>query len=93
MKPQQPPVSRASEAYSAPILQFLKKHGQSIDLDIAAATGIPLPKVRLTLSELSDHGEISRCNVTRFNDGKPVEGMMCRISGSIPAAAPGRKPG
>jgi len=79
--------------HTIPILQYLKKHGQRLDLEIADATGIPLPKVRLSLSDLSARGEISRCSVTRFNDGKPFEGMLCRIAGSIPPATPGRKPG
>ncbi len=79
--------------HAAPILQYLKTHGQRLDLEIADATGIPLPKVRLSLSDLSARGEISRCSVTRFNDGNPVEGMLCRIAGSIPPATPGRKPG
>lgn len=79
--------------HSSPILQYLKKHGQRLDSEIAAGTGIPLPKVRDSLSDLSARGEISRCNVTRFNDGKPVEGMLCRVAGSIPPATPGRKPG
>jgi predicted transcriptional regulator len=76
-----------------PILQHLKKHGQQLDSEIAAATGIPLPKVLSTLSDLSARGEISRCNVTRFHDGKPVEGILCRVAGFIPPKAPGRKPG
>lgn len=79
--------------HTTPILQYLKKHGQRLDHEIAAATGIPLPTVRLSLSDLSARGEISRCSVTRFNDGKPVERMLCRIAGSIPPKTPGRKPG
>jgi len=79
--------------HAAPILQYLKKHGQLLDSEIAAATGIPLSKVRMTLSDLSARGEISMCSVTRFNEGKPVEGMLCRIAGSIPPKTPGRKPG
>ena len=79
--------------YATPILQYLRKNGQQLDLDIAAATGIPLPQVRLSLSDLSARGEISRCNVTKFNDGKAIEGMLCRIAGTIPPKAPGRKPG
>jgi hypothetical protein len=75
------------------ILHHLKKHGQQLDSEIATATGIPLSTIRSSLSELSALGEISRCNVTRFNDGKPVEGMLCRIAGSIPRPSPGRKPG
>jgi hypothetical protein len=77
----------------SPILQYLKKHGQHLDSEIALATGIPLRKVRASLSELSSRGEISQCSVTRFLDGKPFEGILCRIAGSIPPSTPGRKPG
>lgn len=76
-----------------PVLQYLKKHGQQLDLDIAAATSIPLRKVRMNLDELAARGEVSRCTVIRYNDGKPIEGYLCRIAGTIPPAAPGRKPG
>lgn len=75
------------------ILQYLKKHGQKIDWEIAAGTNIPLNEVRESLTQLSNIGEISRCIVTRFSDGQPVEGMLCRIAGTIPPQAPGRKPG
>ena len=75
------------------ILQCLKKHGQLLDSEIAAETGIPLAKVRFSLSDLSARGEISRCSVTRFTNGKPIEGSLCRIAGYIPPPTPGRKPG
>jgi hypothetical protein len=81
------------EMHTTPILQYLKKHGQRLDSEIAAATGIPLSKVRISLSDLSARGEISKCSVIRYNDNKAVEGMLCRVSGFIPPAAPGRKPG
>jgi len=79
--------------HANPILQYLKKNGQQLDLDIAAATGIPLRTVRISLSDLSARGEISRCSVTKFNNGKAIEGMLCRIAGTIPPKTPGRKPG
>lgn len=79
--------------HTTTILQYLKKHGQQLDSEIAAATGIPLSAVRFSLSDLSARGEISRCSVTRFNDGEAIEGMLCRIAGFIPPTAPGRKPG
>lgn len=79
--------------HAAPILDYLKKHGQRLDSEIAKATGIPLPTVRLSISDLSARGELSKCGITRFVDGKPVEGLMCRIAGTIPPKAPGRKPG
>ncbi|MBK5913762.1 FaeA/PapI family transcriptional regulator [Rhodocyclus purpureus] len=79
--------------HSTPILQYLKKHGQLLDSEIASATGLPLAEVRVSLDNLSAQGEISRCSVTRFTDGKPVESMLCRVSGYSPPAAPGRKAG
>ena len=78
--------------HAIPILQYLKKHGQLVDWEIAAAMGISLLEVRSALSDLSAGGEISRCSVTRFSNGKPVEGMLCRPAGTIPPKAPGRKP-
>jgi DNA-binding IclR family transcriptional regulator len=78
---------------NAPILQYLKKHGQQLDLDIAAAMGLPISSVRSSLMDLSARGEISKCSVTRYNDGKAIEGMLCRVAGMIPPVAPGRKPG
>ena len=78
--------------HTTAILQFLKKHGQHLDSEIASATAIPLQSVRTSLSDLSSRGEISQCSVTRFTNGKPVEGILCRVAGSIPPKTPGRKP-
>lgn len=74
------------------VLQHLKKHGQLLDTEISASTKISLEQVRFAINELSSQGEISQCNVTKFADGKPVNGIQCRISGYYPPAAPGRKP-
>ena len=79
--------------HATPILQYLQKHGQRLDSEIATGTGIPLSTVRTYLSELSARGEISRCSVTRFIGGKSIEGSLCRIAGTIPPKAPGPKPG
>jgi transcription initiation factor IIE alpha subunit len=76
----------------SPIFQHIKKHGQLLDSEIAMALGLGLKKVRSSLSDLSAQGEISCCNVTRFHDGKRVEEILCRVSGYVPPAAPGRKP-
>ena len=78
--------------HAAPILQYLRKHGQRLDSEIATATGIPLTTVRTSLFDLSARGEVSKCSVTRFTNGKPAEGILCRISGTIPPKAPGPKP-
>ena len=74
------------------IMQYLKKNGQRLDSEIAAATGMSLAKVRDLLTDLSAQGEISRCSVTQINQGKKVEGMLCRVAGYIPPKSPGRKP-
>lgn len=79
--------------HATPILQYLKKHGQRLDSEIAAATGIPLTKVRASLSILSAQGEISQCSVTRFEGTEKIEGALCRVAGYIPPKTPGRKPG
>ena len=74
------------------ILQHLKTHGEQLDTQIADAVGISLAKVRLQLSELASKGEIMTCHSIRFEKGKQIEGIRCRLAGYIPPAAPGRKP-
>jgi len=76
---------------ASPIFEHIKKHGQVRDAEIAAALGLRLDRVRSSISDLAARGEISCCSVTRFDDGKPVKETLCRVSGFIPPAAPGRK--
>ena len=45
------------------------------------------------VSQLSAVGEVICCKVTRYSDGNKIEGVSCRLSGSVPARAPGPKPG
>ena len=47
------------------ILQYLKNHGEKLDMEIAIATGISLTNVRLHLSELATKGEIMTCHLIR----------------------------
>ncbi|MDO9394319.1 MAG: winged helix-turn-helix transcriptional regulator, partial [Methylotenera sp.] len=77
--------------YNALVLEYLKKHGQRLDREIAKETGISLTQVRSAISELESTKSVSSCSVTNFEDGVATEGMLCRISGYIPPAAPGRK--
>jgi predicted ArsR family transcriptional regulator len=74
------------------ILHCLKKHGERLDSEIAEETGMPLAVVRERLEGLAASGLVVTCNLTRFEDGKRIEGWLCRVSGYIPPAAPGRKP-
>jgi predicted ArsR family transcriptional regulator len=74
------------------ILQCLKKHGERTDSELAKEMGMPLATVRERLAGLAATGAVITCNVTRFENGNPIEGWLCRASGYIPPAAPGRKP-
>lgn len=69
----------------------MKKHGQKLDREISKDTGISLPQVRLMIAELQSAKDVSSCNVINFENGVAIEGILCRISGYIPPAAPGRK--
>ena len=77
--------------HTSSILQYMKKHGQKLDREIAKDTGISLTQVRLTITELQDIKQVSSCNVINFEDGVAIEGVLCRFSGYIPPQAPGRK--
>ena len=73
------------------ILQYLKKHGQRLDTEIAKDTGIALETVRQRVAGLAAAGEVITCDVTRFENGKAIRGWVCRVSGYTPPPAPGRK--
>lgn len=74
------------------ILHCLKEHGERLDSEIAEEMGMPLATVRKQLAGLAATGLVVTCNLTRFEDGKRIEGWLCRASGYIPRTAPGRKP-
>jgi DNA-binding Lrp family transcriptional regulator len=72
-------------------LQCLKKYGQRLDLEIAKEMGLPLETVRKRLASLTATGAVISCSVTRFENGKRIDALQCRVSGYIPPQAPGRK--
>jgi transcription initiation factor IIE alpha subunit len=74
------------------ILEYLKNSGEGLDSEIAAATGLSLAKVRLGVTELHDRKAITMCRSIRYENGKEIDSILCRISGFIPTPAPGRKP-
>jgi len=74
------------------ILEYLKGTGERLDSEIATATGIPLAKVRSSVTELQAQGAVMVCRSIRYDSGKEVHGLLCRIAGYVPPAAPGRKP-
>lgn len=74
------------------ILEYLKQGGERLDSEIAAATGLSLANVRLGVTDLQARGAVMVCRSIRYQDGKEIEGVLCRVSGYIPPKAPGRKP-
>jgi len=74
------------------ILQYLKSHGECLDTEIATGTGIPLANIRQHLSELAAKHEVMVCDSTRFEKGKKIEHVICRLSGFVVKAKPGAKP-
>ncbi len=75
------------------ILKFLKTNGEGLDYEIAKALHLPIAVVSTCVSQLSTAGEVISCKVTRYIDGKTIEGISCRLSGNLPTPARGPKPG
>ena len=75
------------------ILDYLKIHGDQLDSEIADSLHLSRAQVASDISRLSSSGDLICCKVTRYIDGKQVEGVSCRLSGSLPKAAPGPKIG
>lgn len=75
------------------ILDFLKINGERLDAEIAEALQMPMTVVASHVSQLSAAGEVICCKVTRYVDGRTIEGVSCRLSCNVPAPARGRKPG
>lgn len=73
------------------ILQYLETHGERLDAEIAAALGLSLATARTRLSQLAASREVMVCHSIRYEQGRPIEGIKCRLAGFIPPAAPGRK--
>ncbi|MEI7842669.1 MAG: ArsR family transcriptional regulator [Gallionellaceae bacterium] len=73
------------------ILQYLKTHGERLDAEIVTAIGLPLAKTRQLLLELVAKGEVITCDTIKYEKGKKIEGISCRLSGFTPKAKPGAK--
>lgn len=78
---------------NTPILQYLKTNGEKLDAEIAKALHISMAQLKAQVTELSASGDVICCNVTRYVDGKKIEGVSCRLSCDLPSPARGRKPG
>ncbi len=73
------------------IIHYLSVFGQAADKEIAGATGIPLVDVQTHISRLVAQGEIMACESTRFENGKEIKEVVCRVIGFMPSIKYGRK--
>jgi predicted ArsR family transcriptional regulator len=73
------------------ILQYLQKHGEQLDYQIADVIGAPLATTRHHLIELTTSGKIISCHLTRFTEGEKTEGLVCRLAGHVESSSPSRK--
>lgn len=78
---------------SAPILQHLRTNGEQLDAEIAKALRMTQAQVNSHIAKLSAAGDVICCQVTRYVDGKKIEGVSCRLSVYVPPRATGPKPG
>jgi hypothetical protein len=65
---------------NALILDFLKTNGERSEAEIAKGLHLPMTLVQSHLLQLAFTGEVICCKVTRFRDGKKIEGTSCRLS-------------
>jgi transcription initiation factor IIE alpha subunit len=74
--------------HTSSVFLHLKKHGQLLDSEIAAATGIALPDVHDSISKLVEQGEISRCSVTC--EFRPKLDSWVIVKGPFDSTEPGQ---
>ena len=74
------------------IMECLKKYGQRLDFEIAEETGIAIASVRERLAVMASTGAVIACKVTRFEQGKPNNACLYRVTGYSPPRSAGRKP-
>ena len=78
---------------TAAILKYLKANGEQLDSEISQALNMSMTQLKNQVAQLSASGDVICCKVTRYIDGKKIEGTRCRLSCDLPAPARGRKPG
>ena len=61
------------------IVAFLRANAEQLDVDMAEALNIPLDELRQEIARLAASGDVICCRVTRFIDGRKIEGISCRL--------------
>ena len=75
------------------IVAYLRANAEQLDVDMAVALNIPLADLREQIAQLAAAGDVICCRVTRFIDGRKIEGISCRLSCDPPTPARGRTHG
>ena len=65
---------------NASILDYLKINGERLEAEIAKEMRLPMALVQSHLLQLSSTGEVICCKLTRYLDGKKIEGTSWRLS-------------
>jgi hypothetical protein len=60
---------------SEAILGFLRANAEQLDVDMAEALNIPLAELRDEIARLAAAGDVICCKVTRFIEGRKIEGI------------------
>lgn len=84
---------RCSDDQQSEILRHLKDNGERLDIELAVEMGTQLETIRRCLSDLSARGDVIMCHAIRYNDGKEIEGTLCRASGYALPPSRGRRSG
>jgi len=61
------------------IKNYLRKHAECLDTEIAVATGIPLNSVHQYLNDLTAKREVLTCHATRYVDCIKTEVLICKV--------------
>lgn len=74
------------------LFDYVKRHGQVVDSQIAKELGLSLEEVRALVHELQTRNKLYTCDIINFENGVEVKGLLCRVSCFMPKGSPGRKP-
>jgi len=73
------------------ILEYLNKHGESLDTEISVATRIPLNNVHQHLTDLAAKKEVMTYHAIRYVDCIKSDVLLCRLVRKGPAIESGKK--
>jgi len=65
---------------SVSITDYLQANGEKMEAEIAKALQLTMTQVHDHLAQLSIKGEVICCKVTKYQDGKAIEGTSYRLS-------------